>query len=327
MDAGLFKKLLDEELISDYEYKQVEQQRYAPVSVFWDVTTLLYIGVLLLTTSLGILIYKNIDSIGHGVIIAAIGVGCVGCFAYCFKHAKPFNYDKVESPTVLFDYILLMGCLLLLTLIGYLQFTYNVFGTDWGLATFIPMILLFAAAYYFDHLGVLTLAITNLAAWAGFTVAPLKLLRSNDFTNDTLIISGVILGAALIAFGFFSAGRRIKEHFAFTYKNFGLHMLYISMLAALFHFDHIFMIWFLCIGIVTLLACQQAISEKSFYFLVVVVLYTYIAVSYVFVELIGRLGWSTIIAYLVFIYFISSGIGLIWFFMRYNKRLKQHAHL
>jgi hypothetical protein len=67
------------------------------------------------------------------------------------------------------DYILLLGCLLLLILIAYLQFQYNVFGNRYGLATFIPMVLLFISAYYFDHIGVLTMAITNLAAWAGIT--------------------------------------------------------------------------------------------------------------------------------------------------------------
>ncbi|MDQ6764326.1 MAG: hypothetical protein M3015_17115 [Bacteroidota bacterium] len=65
----------------------------------------------------------------------------------------------------MFDYILLFGCLSLLTFVGYLQFEYNVFGNKWGLATFIPMVVLFMAAYYFDHLGVLILAIVNLAAW------------------------------------------------------------------------------------------------------------------------------------------------------------------
>jgi hypothetical protein len=67
---------------------------------------------------------------------------------------------------------------LFLTFVGYLQFEYNVFGNKWGLATFIPMVLLFMSAYYFDDLGVLSIAIVNLATWVGITVTPLQLLSS-----------------------------------------------------------------------------------------------------------------------------------------------------
>ncbi len=82
----------------------------------------------------------------------------------------------------------LTGCLLLLTFVGYIQFQYNVFGNRWGLAAFIPMVILFITAYYFDHLGVLIIAIANLATWIGITVTPLKILKENDF-NDPHIIS------------------------------------------------------------------------------------------------------------------------------------------
>ena len=67
-----------------------------------------------------------------------------------------------------------LAALLLLTFITYLQVQYNVFGDRFGLATFIPMIILFYCAYYFDHLGVLSMAVANLAAWMGIAVTPLK---------------------------------------------------------------------------------------------------------------------------------------------------------
>lgn len=327
MDESVFKELLHDQLISEEEFEKIRLQKYAPLSVFGDVTTMLYAGVVLLAGALGILVYKYIDSIGHAAILSFIGFGCIACFFYCFRHSKKFSYKKIEPPTVLFDYVLLLGCLLMLTFIGYLQFTYNVFGNDWGMATFIPMVLLFSGAYYFDHLGVLSLAITNLAAWAGFTVAPLSVLTSNDFTNDTLIITGVILGVALIVFAFVSEERKVKAHFSFTYKNFGTHLLYISMLAALFHFDHIYFVWFLCVLVVSVVAFQQALKERSFYFLVVVILYSYVAVSYVFIDVFGRIGWSTGLAYIMFTYFILSGIALIRFFIHYNKLLRENAHL
>jgi hypothetical protein len=327
MDIALFKKLHEEQLVSDSELQKIEQQQQAPVPVYWEVTTLLYAGILLLSTGLGILVYKNLDTIGHTIIVVTIGVLCAACFTYCFSKSKGFSLGKTEAPGLLHDYILLLGCLLMLSFVGYLQFAYNVFGSDYGLATFVPMVVLFVAAYYFDHLGVLSMAITALATWAGFTVAPLKILGSNDFGNEHLVITGLILGAGLIAIAFVSLMRGIKEHFAFTYRNFGTHILFISLLAAMFHFDAIYLVLFLGIGIVAWFYFKYAVKERSFYFLVVTVLYAYVALTYVFTRLLFNdymLGASF---YLGFIYFIGSGIGLIKAFIHYNKLFKHDAHL
>jgi hypothetical protein len=109
---------------------------------------------------------------------------------------------------------------LLLTFIGYLQYQYNVFGNRLGLAVFTPMVILFFAAYYFDHLGVLSIAITNLAAWLGITVTPAEILKDNNFNDARLIYTGIVLGAGLDVFSIVTKRKKIKEHFAFTYKNF-----------------------------------------------------------------------------------------------------------
>ena len=106
-----------------------------------------------------------------------------------------------------------LGCLLLLTFTGYIQYEYNVFGNRWGLALFIPMVILFIAAYYFDHLGVLSLAITNLAAWAGISVTPLKILKENDFNNTHIMYAGLVTGAMLVAVSFMSQYKNIKGSF------------------------------------------------------------------------------------------------------------------
>jgi hypothetical protein len=44
------------------------------VSVHWELRTLLYLGVLLVTGGVGLLIKENLDRIGPAVIAAAIGL-------------------------------------------------------------------------------------------------------------------------------------------------------------------------------------------------------------------------------------------------------------
>ncbi|GEO10948.1 DUF2157 domain-containing protein [Segetibacter aerophilus] len=327
MDIPLFRKLLEKGLISEGEFECVEQHERAPLSIYIELTSILSLGILLFTTAIGILVYKNIDSIGHAALITMIAATCIFCFAFCIRKAKGYSNKKVDSPTALFDYFLIFGCLLLVTLVGYLQFEYKVFGVDWGLATFVPMVVLFTAAYYFDHIDVLSMAITNLAAWAGLTVAPLNIIRSNDFQDEQLIFTAIILGAGLLALSFLSSRKQVKQHFAFTYKNFGAHLLFISILAALFHFDHTFLVWFLVLAVIFYLFFRYAIRVHSFYFLVVTLFYGYIGLSYVMCNFLFFNNESTGGIYAATIYFLVSGISLIKALIYYNQLLKNDAHL
>ena len=319
MNLALFQKLLQQNFISQDEFDAIRKQQKKSKSIHWDLRILLYAGILLVTTALGILVYKNIDTIGHSVIITTIGILCATCFIYCFKKATGYSSAKKESPGILYDYILLTGCLLLLTFIGYLQYQYNAFGNRWGLAVFIPMIILFFAAYYFDHLGILSIAITNLAAWLGITVTPAEILKENDFNDARLIYTGIVLGAGLIIFSLVTKRNKIKEHFAFTYKNFGTHGLLISCLAGLFTINYL---WFLLLAGVCAYLFINAIKEKSFYFFVITLLYAYIGISYMVMQLLTKIGDIGSI-YLGLFYFILSGILLIRVMMSYNKQFNK----
>jgi len=178
MDQDLFKKWHAEGLISDnalHKVQAVENNRL--FSLHWELKTLLYLGIILLSGGLGVLVYRNIDTIGHQAVLAFIALVCAGCYFYCFRSKNPWSPGKVPAPNPFFDYVLLLGCLAMITFIGYLQFQYNVFGQRYGLAAFIPMLILFASAYYFDHLGILSLAITNLAAWMGLSEKTLTILK------------------------------------------------------------------------------------------------------------------------------------------------------
>ncbi len=324
MNTQLFEQLHAEGLLSDSSYEKIKNRSGSNLfSLHWDIRTLLYLGVLLLSGGLGVLIYKNIDTIGHQAILFFIALVSASAFFYCVKTKLPFSASKVESPNVYFDYILLLGCLTFVSFIAYLQFQYNVFGTRYGLATFFPMLVLFFSAYFFDHLGVLSLAITNLAAWIGITVTPSSLLRANDFNSDTIIYTSLFLGAFIIALAFFSKWKKIKPHFEFTYANFGAHILFIACLAAMFHFDNLYFIWFLLLIGLASFFYTRSMKDKSFYFLLITTLYSYISISYVVIQLLESLGGSGLgPIYLGLFYFIASGIGLVFFLISSNRKIK-----
>lgn len=322
MDIPVFEQLHKQGLISETSLEKAKStQSNKLFSLHWELRTLLYLGVLLLSGGLGLLVYKNIDTIGHTAILIFIAAVSAGGFFYCGRNKLPFSTGRVAAPNAFFDYILLLACLAFVTFIGYLQFQYHVFGNRFGLATFIPMVALFLAAYYFDHLGILSMAITTLCAWAGFAVTPARILQDNDFNSNTVIVTGIITGAGLIGMGALTRIRMIKAHFAFTYINFGMHILFISVLAAMFLNDSTYFLWFLLLLGIAVYFYLEAMRAKSFYYLLMLTLYGYTGLSYIIIRLIS-LNNDMGGVYLGFLYFIVSAIGLIVFLIRMNKKLK-----
>ena len=329
MHRSTFEKLHAEGLISDASLQRVKAfEKHRLFSLFWELRTLLYLGVLLLTGGLGILVYKNIDTIGHQAVLAFIAAVTAGCFIYCFRQRAPFSWGLVKAPTPVFEYILLLGCLSLLIFLGYLQYAYEVFGHNYGLATFIPMVILFAVAYAFDHLGVLSLAITNLGAWAGIVITPYSMLRFGDFSTPRLIYTGLLLGAVLLAMGRLTEQRRIKAHFELTYSNFGLHLFFVSALAGLFHFDKVWSFWWLGLTGAAFFCYIRATTRRSFYFVLVLILYAYIALCYLVLRLLDMSHWERIYSqYFLCLYFIGSAVSIILLLIRINRQLKVHDRL
>ncbi|UYQ95028.1 DUF2157 domain-containing protein [Chitinophaga horti] len=324
MELHLFERLHREGHLSDASLQNVKTaEKHRLFSLHWELKTLLYLGVLLLSGGLGTLIYKNIDTIGHLAIIFLIAVISAGCFFYCFRQKRPFSWHKVLSPNVFFDYILLLGCLTMITFITYLQAQYTVFGYGYSASTFIPMVILFFAAYYFDHLGVLSLAITTLGSWMGIALTPLDILNANNFGDQQLIFTGIILGALLLALSYLSRERDLKQHFSFTYANFGVHIMFIALIAAELYFEN--MLWFLPLVALTVFFLLQARKERSFYFVLITILYSYVALTITILMSIGRyMDWDVLA---ILFYFLFSGIGCIAWLMGEHKRLKLHDRI
>ncbi len=323
MANPLFEDLNAAGFISDESLKKI-RQKYASglFSLHWELKILLYLGVMMLSTGLGVLVYKNIDTISHQVALSAIGLISAACFVWCYRHRAPFSPEKVESPNSLFDYILLLGVLSFLSFVGYLQFQYEVFGTRYGLATFIPMLVLFYTAYNFDHLGILTMAIANLAIWMGISVTPKYLLESGDFNSERMIYTYLVFGFFLLVMAYSTRRYKFKQHFSFTYHNYGVHLTFISLLSGYFHYQYLpSLIWLLAFGITAWFVYKHSLKTRSFYFIVVTVLYSYVALSGFVTNSLFLLGDASL-SPLVLLYYAGSGLGLVMLLMDLNKKVK-----
>ncbi|MEZ4902148.1 MAG: DUF2157 domain-containing protein [Spirosomataceae bacterium] len=309
----------ERQLITPQEAATLEtQERNRPVSLHLMLRTMLYTGILLFTSGIGILIYKNIDTLGHELLIVLLALLTLACFGYVFYHRMPFSREEIHSEGKLTDFVLLLACTLFLSLEGYVQWRYNLFGTRYGLAALLPAVLFLFCAYRFDHRGVLSMGLTALASWVGLTITPLEVMTSNDFNNQPLINTAVVFGLLVVGGGILLEKQNIKKHFTFTYLLLGGNLLFISALSGLFS-SELWFVFALVVGGAAWYFFRYAQQTQSFLFLLMAVVYAYIGFTY----LVFKWANTELIIALSSFYFIGSAVGVILFILNYKKLLKQ----
>ncbi|MCC7301518.1 MAG: DUF2157 domain-containing protein [Bacteroidia bacterium] len=316
------EELKKKQIIGDEQKNTLDDLEIThPLSIHWELRVILYLGVTLLSTGLGILIYKNIDTIGHHVIIALNALACTACFWYIWKHKLPFHWGSMQHPSPFYDYVLLLGVLLLGILTGYIQYQYEIFGTHYGLATLLPSLAYLFLAYRFDHKGVLSLSVTGLAAWAGISVSLHDLLENNFDSERELMYTGIAFGICTGAAAWFTEQKEKKKHFAFTFHNFAANIFFIAALSGLFSGEaEVLMVLLIAAGVYFYI--YYARKMKSFIFLLYSVIYGYIMFSYLFILLMDWMsGNDDLMITLGFLYFMASAGGVVLFFIHYKKLL------
>jgi hypothetical protein len=312
---NLLGLLTEKGIISEKQATQIDSTETTKLfSIHWELRSLLYLGITFLSTGLGVLVYKNIDTIGHNAIIGLIALVCFGCFYYAFLHRKTFHWQEAAETSNLEDFALVGGCLTFLTLEGYLQYQYSIFGNRYGLSAFLPAILFFVCAYRFDHRGVLSMAITALASGVGVSIAPVKLWEANDFNSQNLVVTALLLGVFLLFFGWIAEQRNLKKHFSFTYFLLGGNLAFVAALSGLFSFD-LKIIYFISVGVLTFASIIYARQMHSYIFLLMGVIYGYIAFTYAAFKILPE----QLDPFLFMLYFMLTGAGVVLFLIKIKK--------
>ena len=298
-------------------------ERTRPFSLHYELRALLYLGSVLLVGGLGVLIYKNRDSLGQEAITALIALLMVASFAYAARHRPAFTWGEAPRTSIAADYLLLLGCLLFLVLEGYVQYAYGVFGTRYGLATLLPAALFFALAYRYDHRGVLSMAVTALAAWVGVSVAPLAMFQHPDYLQAVLSRPALGLGVALVAAGLASERWQRKAHFAYTYLLLGSNLALLSATSLFFERTGLAAVscWLLVLGICAGLV-WYARRTQSYLFLLLGVFYGYVVGTAGLYRLSEGLGMEELLFSFGTLYFPLTLGALVLFFIKIKKILR-----
>ena len=80
-------------------------------SVFVELNTTLYLGVLAFVAGVGWTIETHFASLGDAAILSALTLTFCFSIYYCFSRGLPYSNRRVEPSGFAFDYVLYLGCL------------------------------------------------------------------------------------------------------------------------------------------------------------------------------------------------------------------------
>ena len=107
MKRNTHHKLIEKGLIDDNQYSLLNSiAEKEKVSLFYELRIFLYLGVLLFTSGVALLIYANLGEFGHYIALLAITVICVFAFKYVLEKEIPYSNQKIDTPTPYYDYAL-----------------------------------------------------------------------------------------------------------------------------------------------------------------------------------------------------------------------------
>jgi hypothetical protein len=194
------------------------------VSVRFEIRTLLYAGVLLLTSGVGVLVALHQEEIGPLAIATGIALAAAGSLIWVTRRAAPFSWGEVPSPGVAFDYLLLLGLLLVAADLAYVEVQFTLLGPRWAYHLLVVGALYLLAAYRWDSRTALGLALTTLAAWRGVALSLVPAMIGPGVAAD-LRANAIALGALYVGAAVLSVRLARKPHFEAVFAGTGLLLL------------------------------------------------------------------------------------------------------
>lgn len=193
----------------------------------------LWAGVTLIAGGAGLLVKEHLSQLGPLTIGAGIALVAALCLGYVVRAAPPYSRAAVPSPTLAFDYALLLGVLLVGTDLAWLEKQLAILGPAWPRHLLLLALLQLTLAFRYDSRLVLSLALASFAAWRGLSLslAGANLLGTH---GAPLRLNAMAVGALYVGTGALLRRADHKAHFEPTFVNVGLLLLLGAAVAGVF---------------------------------------------------------------------------------------------
>jgi hypothetical protein len=242
-------------------------------SVFVELNALLYVGVLSFVAGVAWVIQTYLSTMGDAAILSGLSLLLFLSFFYCFSRALPYSPGVVESPSLAFDYVLYLGCLLFAVELAYLETRFQLMQSDWDYYVLFSSGLFLGLAYRFDNRFVLSLALSTLAGWFG-----LRISRFAFSYGESLRPYALVYGVLVAGIGIWLHHRSIKKHFTETYLHIASNVLFAALISGIIARDSV---WLYLMGLMGLagIAMVEGVRLRRFAFVAYGILYAYLGIT------------------------------------------------
>jgi hypothetical protein len=213
---------------------RLAEERREVFSLFGELRAASYLAVALVTTGVGIVIKNNADRIGPVTIVGALLIAAAGCYFFSLRH---------PTRTIVGDYVLLLGALLVSAAVGYAESQFHLLGPNWSRHLLFLALFHIATAYLTDSRMVLSAGLAALAGWFGADIH-----AGAGFGGPALACAATV-----------AVFRLANRHRAFdaTYEHFAANLAFFGALAWAFDRE---MRW---IGVLTALALAALVVWRG----------------------------------------------------------------
>jgi hypothetical protein len=282
-------------------------------SIFVELNTLLYLGVLALAAGIGWTMTTYSARLGDAAILSSLTFIFFWSLRFCFARALPYSHAEVEQPGLAFDYVLYLGCLIFALDLGYLQSRFHPFHLDWDHSLLLASAVFFALAYRFDNRLVLSLGLSSLAAWCG-----VRLSRFGLLLGDSLRLFALAYGSFVAAAGTALDRAGVKRHFLETYLHVAANVLFVALLSGVAGLNGEWLLYLLALLGLAAFAVIAGVRFRRFAFVVYGVVYGYVAISIQVFRDVQSL--TPVLAY-----FVASGTIVIFALVALARRFGREA--
>jgi Predicted membrane protein (DUF2157) len=286
--------------------------RGEPISLYIQLNILLYAGVLAFVAGLGWTISTWSQQLGDVVVLAILSAIFAACFWYCFSRAPAWVPGETPSSSLVFDYVLYLGCLTWSLELAYLENRFHVLSGQWDLYLLATAGLFFFLAYRFDNRLVLSLALSSLAGWFGLTISHWPLHQGAEYRQYAILYS-LAVGAA----GAILQRRGLKPHFFGTYLNIASNVLFWAVLSGVFQ-SRGYAVWLLALLVACGASLAWGLARRQFSFVAYSAVYGYVGVSSIFVR---NMHSETA----VLSYFFVTGVAMLVILVVIARRFSREA--
>jgi hypothetical protein len=182
------------------------------VSVRHELRLLLYAGVVLITAGVSVLVGENLERIGPIAIALGLSAFAALCLLWVLRHLVPFSWGEAAPAHPAFDYILLLGVLLLSADVAYIEAQFTPLGANWPWHLLGMSLVMGALSLRADSRVVFSLSLSTFAAWRGVSLSFLEGGFWSNFETATRLNTALV-GLLFVGVGFGLLHYRRKPHF------------------------------------------------------------------------------------------------------------------